>query len=146
MFSNLPLPSFFGLVGFFWWFVLFCFNYFGFSAMSCACVFYKEEQTLSQALTHPSLKNQLPPFHSVAFSISRYFCSVLFTAFWCTCCTGTFKKQATEHKVKWRFICWKINIKKLTIYHLSWVSCIRLVLPTYSTTRIHDGHCWAPNF
>lgn len=86
---------------------------------------------LSQALMHASPQKPGPtiPLGGIIYS-SRYFWFALFIAFWCTHCTRTLKKQATEHKVKWRFICWKINIKKLTISHLSQVSCIRLVLPT----------------
>lgn len=143
MFSNPPLATVFWFGGFFWF--IFLFNIILASLQWAWCVFYKQKLTLSQTLTHPSPQKPGPtiPLGGIIYS-SKYFWFALFTAFWCTHCTGTLKKQATEHKVKWRFICWKINIKKLTISHLSQVSCIGLVLPTYSTTHIHDGHHWAP--
>lgn len=144
MFSNPPLPSFLVLWGFLVLFWLLSLTFWLLCNELGVCFINMNKHSAKPWHILP-LKSQIPPFHLVAVCSSSYFWCVLFTAFWCTYCTGTFKKQATEHKVKWRFISWKINIKKLTIYHLSRVSCIRLVLPTYSTTHIHDGHCWAPS-
>lgn len=54
------------------------------------CVFYKQEQTLSQALTHPSPQKPNP---TIPLGGILYFWSVLFTAFWCTYCTGILRNK-----------------------------------------------------